>query len=109
MLETLKLDTLIGARDGALLLVDFAGAFRRSELVSLDVAGVSFTADGLVIQLRRSKTDQEASVAKSVCRSVPTYLPAPCARCASGWSARTSGAGRCSVRLTATETSNPNG
>jgi site-specific recombinase XerD len=59
MVETLKLETLSGVRDRALLLVGFAGAFRRSELVSLDVADVSFTADGLVVQLRRSKTDQE--------------------------------------------------
>lgn len=60
MLETLDLRTLSGVRDRALLLVGFAGAFRRSELVSLDVADVSFTKDGLVLQLRRSKTDQEA-------------------------------------------------
>jgi hypothetical protein len=35
-----------------------AGAFRRSELVSLDVADVAFNSDGLVVQLYRSKTDQ---------------------------------------------------
>jgi integrase len=52
-------ESLLGERDRALLLVCFAGAFRRSELVSLDVADVSFTRDGLVIRLRRSKTDQE--------------------------------------------------
>src|ERR1035441_1940702 len=33
-------DTLLGLRDRALLLVGFAGAFRRSELVSLDVADI---------------------------------------------------------------------
>jgi integrase len=52
-------DTLIGKRDKALLSVAFAGAFRRSELVGLDVADLEFTSDGLVITLRRSKTDQE--------------------------------------------------
>jgi site-specific recombinase XerD len=52
-------DTLIGVRDRALLLVGFAGAFRRSELVSLDVRDVEFTREGVVITLRRSKTDQE--------------------------------------------------
>jgi integrase len=51
----------IGARDRALILLGFAGAFRRSELVSLDVADLDFTGDGLTITLRRSKTDQEAS------------------------------------------------
>src|SRR5690606_9100323 len=52
-------DGLIGTRDRALLLIGFAGAFRRSELVALDVEDVEETADGLVIFLRRSKTDQE--------------------------------------------------
>jgi integrase len=51
---------VIGIRDRALLLVGFAGAFRRSELVALDVEDVQFTGDGLVVLLRRSKTDQEA-------------------------------------------------
>ena len=49
----------MGKRDRALLLVGFAGAFRRSELVSLDVADVAFDPNGLTIRLRRSKTDQE--------------------------------------------------
>lgn len=52
-------EDLLGLRDRALLLVGFAGAFRRSELVSLEVSDVTFTDDGLVITLRRSKTDQE--------------------------------------------------
>jgi site-specific recombinase XerD len=59
MVETLSSTALIGVRDRALLLVGFAGAFRCSELVSLDVADVTFSSDGLVVQLRRSKTDQE--------------------------------------------------
>ena len=52
-------DGLLGARDRALLLVGFAGGFRRSELVSLDVGDARFTRDGLTLTLRRSKTDQE--------------------------------------------------
>ena len=52
-------DTLAGLRDRALLLLGFAGALRRSELVSLDVEDLDFTSDGLVVTLRRSKTDQE--------------------------------------------------
>jgi site-specific recombinase XerD len=58
MMATLPAN-LLGARDRALLLTGFAGAFRRSELVSLDVADVNLTRDGAVITLRRSKTDQE--------------------------------------------------
>jgi site-specific recombinase XerD len=59
MLDALA-EGLLGCRDRALLLAGFAGGFRRSELVSLDVQDVSETADGLVIRVRRSKTDPEA-------------------------------------------------
>jgi site-specific recombinase XerD len=52
-------DGLLGIRDRALLLVGFAGGFRRSELVSLDQCDLEFTKDGLTVALRRSKTDQE--------------------------------------------------
>lgn len=48
-----------GIRDRALLLIGFAGAFRRSELVSLVVADIEQAKQGLVIHLRRSKTDQD--------------------------------------------------
>ena len=54
-------ETLSGLRDRALVLVGFAGAFRRSELAAIDFAHISFTKDGLVIDLCRSKTDQEAA------------------------------------------------
>jgi site-specific recombinase XerD len=50
---------LADIRDRALLLVGFAGCLRRSELVALDVADIAETADGLVLTIRRSKTDQE--------------------------------------------------
>ena len=36
----------------------FTGAFRRSELVALDVEGVQFTRDGAVLTYRGSKTNQ---------------------------------------------------
>jgi site-specific recombinase XerD len=51
--------TLLGLRDRALLLLGFAGAFRRSELVALDVADIRETDDGLEVLIRRSKTDQD--------------------------------------------------
>jgi site-specific recombinase XerD len=44
---------LIGLRDRALILLGFAGAFRRSELVSLDVGDCAFGKDGLTVLLRR--------------------------------------------------------
>jgi site-specific recombinase XerD len=52
-------DGIIGRRDRALILLGFAGAFRRSELVGLDAEDCVFGKDGLTIALRRSKTDQE--------------------------------------------------
>jgi integrase len=54
-------DSLMGVRDRALLLVGFAGGFRRSEVVGLDVEDVAFVPDGLLVTLRRSKTDQEGA------------------------------------------------
>ena len=46
-----------GRRDRALLLFGFAGALRRSELVSLRVEDVSPAAGGLRVRIPRSKTD----------------------------------------------------
>ena len=48
-----------GIRDRALLLIGFAGGFRRSELVGLKVEDIEWVRQGLVAHLRRSKTDQE--------------------------------------------------
>lgn len=52
-------DTLTGKRDRALLALGFAGAFRRSELVTLDVADLREDPEGLRVLVRRSKVDQE--------------------------------------------------
>jgi site-specific recombinase XerD len=52
-------DSVLGTRDRALLLLGYASAFRRSELVALDVTDLAFTTEGLVVTLGRSKTDQE--------------------------------------------------
>lgn len=52
-------DTARGLRDAALLLLGFTGAFRRAELAALRVQDLEFREDGLVVTLRRSKTDQE--------------------------------------------------
>lgn len=61
MCDTLDDSMLIGIRDRAVLLVGFAGALRRSELVALNHADVAFTRAGVVVTLRRSKVDQEAA------------------------------------------------
>jgi len=53
-----------GRRDRALLLVGFAGALRRSELVALQVEDVAATASGLRLRIARGKTDQEGQGAE---------------------------------------------
>ncbi|HET8938778.1 MAG TPA: site-specific integrase [Polyangiales bacterium] len=50
---------LIGLRDRALLLLGFAGGFRRAELVALQCTSLKFVPEGLEVFVERSKTDQE--------------------------------------------------
>jgi site-specific recombinase XerD len=59
LVAPLREDVAMDVRDRALLVVGFAGAFRRSELSALRLEDVAVTDDGLRIALRRSKTDQE--------------------------------------------------
>jgi len=58
-LTVADLATTVGLRDRAVLLVGFALAARRSELVALTVADLADKEAGLVVSIRRSKTDQE--------------------------------------------------
>lgn len=51
-------ETLAGRRDRAILLLGFAGAMRRHELVSLDFQDLGLAREGLVISINKSKTDQ---------------------------------------------------
>jgi site-specific recombinase XerD len=51
--------TLTGIRDRAILALGFSGAFRRSELVALDVEDLTDDPAGLRVTIRKSKTDQE--------------------------------------------------
>jgi site-specific recombinase XerD len=50
--------TLQGLRDKALLLLGFSGALRRSELVGIDVEDLALCKEGLVVTIKKSKTDQ---------------------------------------------------
>lgn len=45
-------------RDRAILLLGFAGGFRRSELVGLDYTDIEFVHAGIIVTIRKSKTDQ---------------------------------------------------
>jgi integrase len=49
------------ARDKALILIGFAGAFRRSELVAVKVEDITYFENGIELLIRRSKTDQEGA------------------------------------------------
>jgi len=57
-------DSPIGRRDRAILLVGFAAALRRSELVALQVSDIERQPDGILLHIRRSKTDQEGAGAE---------------------------------------------
>lgn len=60
MVATCDLSTLQGVRDRALLLLGFNMMARRSEVVGLNQGDVVETAEGLVVYVKRSKTDQAA-------------------------------------------------
>ena len=51
-------DLAMRCRFAAILLVGFCGAFRRSDLVNLDVEDLAKTDEGLVLMLKKGKTDQ---------------------------------------------------
>jgi site-specific recombinase XerC len=54
-------EDLLGIRDSALVLAGFAGGFRRSELAAIQISDLKFSADGVVVSVRKSKTDQESA------------------------------------------------
>jgi integrase len=61
MLKLCDGDTLAARRDRALLLIGFAAALRRSELIGIDVEHITWTSDGIRLLIPRSKTDQEGA------------------------------------------------
>ncbi len=60
-----------GVRDMALLLTGLAGGFRRSELAAFYLRDLSFSAEGLVLFVGRSKADQERHGAEIGIEAVP--------------------------------------
>ena len=67
------------ARDTALILVAYFGAFRRSELTSISAEHVRWENEGLIIHLPRSKTDQHGS---GIERALPHSNKPTCPVCA---------------------------
>lgn len=60
LLAQIDMESISGKRDHALLLLGFSGAFRRSELATLELSDVEFNEHGLTVIFRQSKTDQDA-------------------------------------------------
>ncbi len=60
IVESIDRSTALGARDAALILLGFASALRRSELAALTLVDVEFQPGGVLLTIRRSKTDQDA-------------------------------------------------
>ena len=57
-------------RDKALILVGFAGGFRRSELVNIDYEDIEFVNEGVKILVKRSKTDQSG---EGIIKAIPYF------------------------------------
>ena len=57
-------------RDIALILIGFAGGFRRSELVSLEYEDIEFVREGVKIFVKRSKTDQSG---EGMTKAIPSF------------------------------------
>jgi integrase len=66
-----------GVRDRALLLLGLAGAFRRDELASLDLAHLRFDDDGLVVELPKSKTNQKGEAEEKAIFFAPDRRSCP--------------------------------
>lgn len=93
VIRGLDLKTTAGMRDRALLLLGFAGAFRRSELVDLNIEELEFTERALVVHLAKSKTNQYRAVEDKAIFYAPNadFCPVRCLRAWLNLLGRTSG------------------
>ncbi len=57
-------------RDKALILIGFAGGFRRSELVNICNEDIEFVNEGIKILIKRSKTDQSG---EGIIKAIPYF------------------------------------
>ena len=70
VISKLKIKENRKLRDKALILVGFAGGFRRSELVALELEDIEFVREGVKIFVRRSKTDQSG---EGMTKAIPSF------------------------------------
>ena len=79
MVDALDVGSLAGMRDVALLLLGFAGALRRSELVGLDIEDLERRDAGYLVTIRHSKTDQAGAGQRIAVPAQPGSAYCPCA------------------------------
>ena len=65
-----KIQEKFKLRNKALILVGFAGGFRRSELVNLSLEDLDFVSEGVKILIKRSKTDQSG---EGIIKAIPYF------------------------------------
>jgi len=70
VIQTLKIREIRKVRDKALILIGFAGGFRRSELVALENDDIEFVREGVKIFVKRSKTDQSG---EGMTKAIPSF------------------------------------
>ena len=70
IINKLKIKEIRQTRDKALILIGFAGGFRRSELVALEIDDVEFVREGVKIFVKRSKTDQSG---EGMTKAIPSF------------------------------------
>ena len=70
VITTANIREIRKTRDKALILIGFAGGFRRSELVALDNGDVEFVREGVKIFVKRSKTDQSG---EGMMKAIPSF------------------------------------
>ena len=76
----LDFERSLDVRDRAFLLVGFAWAFRRSELVGLNIEDLEFNDDRRIVHLLGCKTDSEGEGGRWEYRTARHPQPARCGR-----------------------------
>ncbi len=69
-IDELKQAEIKKFRDKAIILIGFAGGFRRSELVNIDYDDLDFVSEGVKIFIKRSKTDQSG---EGMIKAIPYF------------------------------------
>jgi len=69
-INKLDINDIRKIRDKAIILIGFAGGFRRSELIAIENEDVEFVREGVKIFVKRSKTDQSG---EGMTKAIPSF------------------------------------